>query len=144
MGKIDENVFASILEDLGEHGISLRKSLVARNVHNRDFFNYINANHAAAEQYARARQTLADIYAESIIDIGEQARNGEISPDAARVAIDARKWIAARMRPKRWGDRVDHNVNGEIHVKRMLLNDEVDSPKALPQVIDVESKESND
>jgi hypothetical protein len=26
--------------------------------------------------------------------------------------VDARKWVAAKLRPRRYGDRVDHEVTG--------------------------------
>jgi hypothetical protein len=42
--------------------------------------------------------------------------NEELNPNAARVAMDGLKWIAARMMPKRYGDRVDANLTGDINV----------------------------
>ena len=46
----------------------------------------------------------------------DRVLNGEVNPNAGRVAIDGLKWIAARMLPKRYGDRVDANLTGDIIV----------------------------
>ena len=39
----------------------------------------------------------------------------EVNPNAARVAIDALKWTASRLLPKRYGDRLDVQ-HGDINV----------------------------
>lgn len=144
MGKIDENVFDAVMEDIAERGLSMVKACAAHGVHKGCMWRFIEENDERRAKYARARAQQADLFGEKVSEIAAGVLSGEIDYNAARVAIDGYKWTAGKMKPKRWGDRVDHNVNGEIHVKRMLLNDEVDSPKALPQVIDVEAKESND
>ena len=42
--------------------------------------------------------------------------NDEVNPNAARVAIDALKWTAARMMPRRYGDRIQADLAGDITV----------------------------
>ena len=49
---------------------------------------------------ARARQ--ADTLADSILDIAD----GEGDSDDKRVRIDSRKWLAGKLRPKVYGDKV--------------------------------------
>ena len=46
----------------------------------------------------------------------DKVLNEEVNPNAARVALDALKWTAARMQPKRYGDRVDTHLSGDIQV----------------------------
>lgn len=73
-----------------------------------------------AAQYARAREDRADHYADEIVAIGDEATvedvldaNGEVVGvrfDAVAVArnklrIDARKWVASKMKPKVYGER---------------------------------------
>lgn len=55
-------------------------------------------------QYARAREEQADYYADEIIEIADLAED----PQKARVQIDARKWKASKMAPKKYGDKVEH------------------------------------
>ena len=72
-----------------------------------------------AQQYARAKQEAADVLAEDILDIAD-----EIPPkdqfgkmDSAFVQwqknrIDARKWTAGKLKPKKYGDRM--TLGGEV------------------------------
>lgn len=58
------------------------------------------------EQYARARESAADIFETDIIEAALCA-----SPESAaadRVKIDALKWVAARRAPKKYGDRIEN------------------------------------
>jgi hypothetical protein len=61
------------------------------------------------EQYERAREDAADTFADEITDIADT----DDDVNRAKVRIDARKWVASRMKPKRWGDRQKHEVSGE-------------------------------
>lgn len=56
--------------------------------------------------YTRARQERAEIFVEELLDIADNP-----SPDWGRdrLRIDTRKWIACKMIPKTYGDKIDHN-----------------------------------
>ena len=56
-------------------------------------------------QYARARQEQADTLFEDCLDIADAATPEEVQ--AARLRIDTRKWMAGKMRPKKYGDKLD-------------------------------------
>lgn len=60
-----------------------------------------------ADRYERAREARAELLAEQIVEIVD---NVEEDPASRRVRMDARKWIAARLHPKRYGEKatVDH------------------------------------
>lgn len=60
------------------------------------------------EKYTRARELQGDSSFDSVLDVGRQVIAGTIAPDQARVAIDTLKWAAGKLRPKKYGDRVDH------------------------------------
>lgn len=51
--------------------------------------------------YTRARDDQADTFADQLCDIAEFDEDVQ----RAKLKIDARKWVAARMKPKSWGDR---------------------------------------
>ncbi len=72
-----------------------------------------------SEQYARAREAQAEIRADEIVDIADDA-SGDFTADKdgkpvansehiqrSRLRVDARKWIAAKLLPKRYGDKLD-------------------------------------
>ncbi len=63
------------------------------------------------KQYARAREEQAETLADEIISIADASMpidtNGKIDSAAvnqARLKIDARKWVASKLKPKTYGD----------------------------------------
>lgn len=62
-------------------------------------------------QYARAREAQADKFADEMVDIADEGNN----EDAAiiRLRLDARKWAAGKIAPKKYGEKVDLNVGGQ-------------------------------
>jgi hypothetical protein len=70
------------------------------------------------DQYARAREEQADKLAEEIIEIADDGRNdtykdaeGQIKVDhdviaRSRLRVDARKWYASKLAPKKYGDKL--------------------------------------
>jgi hypothetical protein len=73
-----------------------------------------------ANQYARAMETRADWHAQRIEELADKVETDGIKPEAARVAIDARKWVASKLRPKVYGDRI--NVDADMRVS-VTVND---------------------
>lgn len=83
-------------------------------------FRWLASREDFATKYAYAREQQADLYAESIVDIsdeleiqatyqGEEVRL-DVSPTAVarnRLRVDARKWYAAKLAPKKYGDRTN-------------------------------------
>lgn len=67
------------------------------------------ANEAFRTRYARAREHQADYFADQIVEISD----AEDNPQKARIRIDARKWKAAKMRPRVYGDKVQTEQGGE-------------------------------
>jgi hypothetical protein len=74
------------------------------------------------DQYACAREAQADYYAEEIIEIADDGSNdwmerkrGEETIEVenhevigrSRLRVDTRKWLMARMAPKKYGDKLD-------------------------------------
>ena len=68
--------------------------------------------------YARARENQADFLADEIIEIADDKSGDVIETDngpienrefssRSRLKIDARKWVASKLKPKKYGDKVD-------------------------------------
>lgn len=66
-------------------------------------------------QYARAREEQADHYAEEIIDIADTSEDAQIG----RLRIDARKWTASKLAPKKYGDKLDLNHAGAVKIEEV-------------------------
>lgn len=73
-------------------------------------FKWLSENPELSDRYARARSAQADFKFEQITEITERVLRGEVDPHAGRVAIDAYKWQAGKLRPQVYGDRVEHVV----------------------------------
>lgn len=60
--------------------------------------------------YARARDLQAEHLAQEIVEIADS----DTDPQRARNRIDARKWVAAKLSPRRYGDRVEVEHSGSV------------------------------
>ena len=60
-------------------------------------------------QYARAREVQAEVLAEDILMLADSAVEDGAAVAKARLQVDARKWYASKVAPKRYGDRVHHD-----------------------------------
>lgn len=95
-------------------GYSLRKILKEDNMPSMaTVFNWLSVHEQFLEQYTRAKNETADALAEDIQDIADRTLKGEYDPNAARVAIDAYKWTAAKLKPKKYGEKLDHTSGGK-------------------------------
>lgn len=81
---------------------------------------YVSATPERAEQYARARLAQADKMADDIMQIVDEppalTASGSVdSGDVAnrRLRMDARRWLAGKMAPKRYGDKVLNEHTGQ-------------------------------
>lgn len=90
-----------------------------------------NENLEFRDQYARARELQAEHWAEEIVEIADDATNdwmmrrnkdGSDSDvetvnaeniNRSRLRVDTRKWLMARMAPKKYGDRVTNEMVGK-------------------------------
>lgn len=55
-----------------------------------------------AQQYAGAKQDQADAMADDILDIADDRT---LDPQDRRVRIDTRKWLAGKLKPKKYGEK---------------------------------------
>jgi hypothetical protein len=91
------------------------------------FWRWLREIAAFREQYARAKQEAADALVEEMLDIADDA-TGDYAEDEqgrirfnsenvqrSRLKIETRKWIASKLKPQRYGERLDlqHGVQTE-------------------------------
>ena len=75
-------------------------------------------------QYARAREEQADFYADEIIDI---ANDTAILPEDRRIMIDARKWVASKLKPKKYGDKLALGGADDLPAIRQEVREQADA-----------------
>ena len=106
--EFSQEIVDAICERLSE-GESLRSICRADDMPSKaTVFRWLSSRPEFSDQYARARETQADVIADEILSISDE----EPDPQKARVRIDARKWLAGKMRPKVYGDKVT-NVHSD-------------------------------
>ena len=92
-------------------------------------FRWLSANEAFQDHYARARELQAETLFDDVLEIADDARNdwmerrgeedvgwavnGE-NIQRSKLRIDARKWMAGKLQPKKYGERVEHELSGKL------------------------------
>jgi len=92
-------------------------------------FKWLRENDNFSEQYARAKQESADAMAEEILDIADDGTNDWETIEfengykkevinhevlaRSRLRVDTRKWLMSKMKPKKYGDKIDMTTNGK-------------------------------
>ena len=73
--------------------------------------------------YEDTKMSRAHYHASKIEEILEDVESGKIEPSAAKVSIDARKWLASKMYPKFFSDRVHHQHDMTVDEKKQHLEE---------------------
>jgi hypothetical protein len=90
---------------------------------------WLGANTEFRDQYARAREMQAEHWADEIIEIADDGTNDYVIKERgdgskfeavdgehinrSRLRVDTRKWLMARLAPKKYGDRVTTELVGD-------------------------------
>lgn len=111
-------IAALICEALAE-GHSLRSICAADDMPAKStVFKWLSEQPEFADQYARAREAQADCLFDDILEIADDGRNDSYTDDEGRartdydviarskLRIDARKWMAAKLRPRVYGEKL--------------------------------------
>lgn len=93
-------------------GESLRKICASNHIPSLvTVWTWMNKHEDFLKQYTRAKEEQAELFAEEIIEIADQPMPldamGKIDAAAvnqARLRVDARKWVASKLKPKKYGD----------------------------------------
>lgn len=116
-----DKIFPLILNEI-EEGASLRSVLRREGMPNRKtFFEWVDNDEVKRNQYARAMDERAESKFESIEDdyLEEPQRDletGKIDTgwvQLQRLKIDAKKWELGKLKPKKYGDKLDITSDGE-------------------------------
>lgn len=84
-------------------------------------FKWLGEHPEFSNKYARAKEEQGELMADQIIALADNAED----VNKARLQIDARKWVAAKLKPKKYGDKVqtEHTGpdGGPIQISRIEL-----------------------
>ena len=133
---IDPKIADKIISESFE-GISLEQSLKKHGVDRRAFYRCLEENVELSREYARAKPSRADMAAEDIIRIADDEN---IDVQRARNMIDARKWMASKLLPQVYSDRVEINVTSEVSLVNAIAEGRARLLPLRNPTIDVESQ----
>lgn len=123
-------------------GRSLRSWCRANNREMHTVYKWLSDNKDFMQRYARAHDDRADSLADELVDIADESQFGTLEQiQAARLRIETRKWIAAKLKPRKWGEappaeqrsnvvfnigisRVPHTVGHTIDAKPLMLQED--------------------
>lgn len=92
-------------------------------------FRWLREDEEFRDQYARAKEESADALVDEILDIADDGTNDWMERytkdcesagwqangehiQRSRLRIDTRKWVASKMKPKKYGEKVAHELTG--------------------------------
>ena len=82
--------------------------------HRATVYRWLIDHNEFSDMYARAIKERGQYRAEKIEEISEKVLSGEYDPQAARVAMDGLKWVAAKLDNTKYGERLDlGNADGK-------------------------------
>ena len=111
-------------------------------------FQWLSKNQTFADQYAYAREVQAETLVDEIIQISDDGsndymqridgeggnlgwkENGE-AISRSKLRVDARKWVASKLLPKKYGDRLAVDNSGVIGVAAINAQELTDEQLAM-------------
>jgi hypothetical protein len=114
-----QEIADAICEKIAD-GESLRSICLSEEMPGRStVFRWLAENKTFQHQYARAREEQADALFDEILQIADDGLNDTYTDDdgnvrtnqdviaRSRLRVDSRKWMAGKLRPKKYGERLE-------------------------------------
>jgi hypothetical protein len=122
-----EVTFAAILVAV-TGGTPVRRAIAATGTGVNTFYSHIDRTPDAAERYTRARAAMLDALADETVEIADtpligkktrETKDGTFEEvgdnvERTRLMIETRKWLLAKLAPKKYGDLVQLEHSGNI------------------------------
>lgn len=113
------SALADIICELIADGKSLRKICDDEDMPNKaTVFRWLALHKEFSDQYAKARESQADTLFDEVLAIADQYDSAQDKLEVdhinrARLRIDARKWMAGKLRPKKYGEKLELSGDAE-------------------------------
>lgn len=140
---ITEDLFKEVCEITASSNMGLFNICYQMGVSYRAMRYYMEITKDATAKYARAKEDQADYLADEMLEISDdssddvlrvkkvvdqetgkeiflQEENKEFT-NRSKLRVDTRKWIAARLKPKKYGDKIDVTSNGEAITREISI-----------------------
>jgi hypothetical protein len=105
-------------------------------------YRWLRTNDVFREQYTRAREDQAEGYADDIVGISDEREYEKIEVEGVLVGVkfdatavqrnklrvEARKWTAAKLLPKKYGDRTQVEHSGKVGLESIIAGEDPAKP----------------
>lgn len=120
--------FDKVCETIATSNKGLRAACGELGMSTRTFFNWVEKSKENQQQYTRARDEQAEFLADEMIEIADDGSKDTIKVykdgkevdvenkewiNRSKLRVETRKWIASKLKPKKYGDKVDLTSDGE-------------------------------
>lgn len=127
-----EKQFNDICNELATSSIGIVKICKKHGVSSRTFYEAIHNNKDYEKQYVRAREEQADFLADEIIEIADDSSNDTIYTEKgefenkewtnrSKLRVEARKWTASKLKPKKYGDKLELSNDPESPINTVVI-----------------------
>lgn len=102
--------------ELIAEGATIQVACKGAGIDKSNFFRHLAKSEEGSDlrdKYIRARELRADVRFEELDDLIAEIRSLRLSPQQAKVILDAKKWQMGKENAKRYGDKVDVTSGGE-------------------------------
>jgi hypothetical protein len=129
--KYNQELVTAICEQISTTHKGLRTICKELNINVSSVLNWLNDKDKPEflVQYTRAKEEQADLLTEQMIEIADDGTNDTIQIEGkngklvdvedkewtnrSRLRVETRKWIASKLKPKKYGDKLDLTTGGE-------------------------------
>lgn len=126
--KLTPELFDRICEQVANSSLGLSYICGKNDIDPSTFYDWLKRDDNYAKKYARAKEQQADFLAEEILAISDDGSNDYMTivkgdkeynvedkevTNRSRLRVDSRKWLASKLLPKKYGDKVDLTTGGE-------------------------------
>lgn len=120
--KFSQELFDSICDEIAQTDLGLVHICKSKGINAKTFYDWVKSDSDLSNKYTRARELQADYLADQILNIADDGSNdymkivkGDIEynvedkevTNRSRLRVDARKWVASKLYPKKYGDKLD-------------------------------------
>ena len=105
------------------NGESLRETAKDLGIPFQTVWSAIMIDERRRATYEDAKMSRAHYHAAKIEEILEEVAAGKMEPQVARVSIDARKWLAAKMYPKFFSDKLQLQHDVTVDVRKQHIEE---------------------
>jgi hypothetical protein len=104
-----------ICDVLSTSSLGIKKLCLANShwPHPDTIYQWLKNHEEFSDQYARGKKLQVEVLVDEILEIADDAANDNmIAINSAKLKIDTRKWIASKLVPRLYGDKIQSEVTG--------------------------------